>query len=121
MKSSQSFTKTELTTIRSKTMKTKKKMTELINLLFKKKRKIYSNVGVQTGNPEKVNSNRNLPTTSQVNYLNVNGNGIPNYKKGIINTKLGSVPKIPNVTPSTSRTLGQKLWNRMQGIPMNQP
>ena len=64
METSESFTKTELTTIRNKTMKTKKKMTELINLLFKKKKKrqvpIVVNAGVQTTMPNGINNRLNM-------------------------------------------------------------
>lgn len=116
METSESFTKTELTSIRTKTMKTKKKMTELINLLFKKKKKrkvpIVVNAGVQTTMPNGINNrlnsnvNRNgIANTSLNRFVNVNMNGVNNRRRtnANLNGKTNNINNFVNVRQNPKR------------------
>lgn len=137
METSESFTKTELTTIRNKTMKTKKKMTELINLLFKKKKKrkvpIVVNAGVQTTIPNginnrlNVNANRNgIPNTSLNRFVNVNMNGVNNRSRTNANRngKMNHMNNFVNVETNTVKppdVSQQRLMNNTARLPPKPP
>lgn len=134
METSESFTKTELTTIRNKTMKTKKKMTELINLLFKKKKKrkipIVVNAGVQTTIPNginnrlNVNANRNgIPNTSLNRFVNVNMNGVNNRSRTNANRngKMNHVNNFVNVEKKPPVVSQQRPMNNTARLPPKPP